>query len=89
MIVIETSRDSPRYVLSEAPFSSSYSCDCITCHQKLGIWCPYKCDLFLQVAFLASALGPRVAAACAHASLGSLSNESGKEGSPGGTILIE
>lgn len=45
--------------------------------------------LFLQVAFLASALGPRVAAACAHASLGSLSNESGKEGSPGGTILIE
>ncbi|KAL0369273.1 UNVERIFIED_CONTAM: SWI/SNF complex subunit SWI3C [Sesamum calycinum] len=34
------------------------------------------------VAFLASALGPRVAAACAHASLASLSKDSDKEGSP-------
>lgn len=42
--------------------------------------------LLLQVAFLASALGPRVAAACAHASLSSLSNQSGNEGSPGGMI---
>lgn len=39
---------------------------------------------FLQVAFLASALGPRVAAACAHESLASLSKESDKEGTPGG-----
>ncbi|KAG6408323.1 hypothetical protein SASPL_131328 [Salvia splendens] len=49
-------------------------------------------NLFLEisqlctVAFLASALGPRVAAACAHASLGSLSMESSKEGSPGGSL---
>ncbi|KAL0365902.1 UNVERIFIED_CONTAM: SWI/SNF complex subunit SWI3C [Sesamum radiatum] len=35
-----------------------------------------------MVAFLASALGPRVAAACAHASLASLSKDSDKEGSP-------
>ncbi|XP_020548192.1 SWI/SNF complex subunit SWI3C isoform X2 [Sesamum indicum] len=34
------------------------------------------------VAFLASALGPRVAAACAHASLASLSKDSDKEGNP-------
>ncbi|KAG8389764.1 hypothetical protein BUALT_Bualt01G0012500 [Buddleja alternifolia] len=34
------------------------------------------------VAFLASALGPRVAAACAHTSLASLSKDSGGEGSP-------
>ncbi|KAI3464540.1 hypothetical protein Pfo_021203 [Paulownia fortunei] len=34
------------------------------------------------VAFLASALGPRVAAACAHASLASLSKDGGKEASP-------
>ncbi|XP_047980414.1 SWI/SNF complex subunit SWI3C-like isoform X1 [Salvia hispanica] len=38
------------------------------------------------VAFIASALGPRVAAACAHASLGSLSTESGKEGHTGGPL---
>ncbi|KAL1567217.1 SWI/SNF complex subunit SWI3C-like [Salvia divinorum] len=38
------------------------------------------------VAFLASALGPRVAAACAHVSLGSLSKESSTEGSPGGYL---
>lgn len=38
------------------------------------------------VAFLASALGPRVAAACAHESLASLSKEIGKEGSPGGPL---
>ncbi|PIN16991.1 Chromatin remodeling factor subunit [Handroanthus impetiginosus] len=38
------------------------------------------------VAFLASALGPRVAAACAHASLASLSKDSGTEGSPNGEI---
>ncbi|KAL8459473.1 hypothetical protein ACS0TY_036820 [Phlomoides rotata] len=36
-----------------------------------------------QVAFLASALGPRVAAACAHESLASLTKESDKEGTPG------
>ncbi|KAL1567219.1 SWI/SNF complex subunit SWI3C-like [Salvia divinorum] len=39
-----------------------------------------------EVAFLASALGPRVAAACAHVSLGSLSKESSTEGSPGGYL---
>ncbi|KAL1567222.1 SWI/SNF complex subunit SWI3C-like [Salvia divinorum] len=38
------------------------------------------------VVFLASALGPRVAAACAHVSLGSLSKESSTEGSPGGYL---
>ncbi|KAH6789110.1 SWITCH/sucrose nonfermenting 3C [Perilla frutescens var. frutescens] len=38
------------------------------------------------VAFLASALGPRVAAACAHESLASLSKESSMEGSPGGPL---
>lgn len=40
------------------------------------------------MAFIASALGPRVAAACAHASLGSLSMESGKEGHAGGMITL-
>ncbi|KAL7128351.1 hypothetical protein ABFS83_14G310500 [Erythranthe nasuta] len=38
------------------------------------------------VAFLASALGPRVAAACAHASLSSLSKDSSTEGIPNGGI---
>ncbi|KAL1567226.1 SWI/SNF complex subunit SWI3C-like [Salvia divinorum] len=38
------------------------------------------------VVFFASALGPRVAAACAHVSLGSLSKESSTEGSPGGYL---
>ncbi|KAL3845509.1 hypothetical protein ACJIZ3_002912 [Penstemon smallii] len=38
------------------------------------------------VAFLVSALGPRVAAACAHASLESLSKDGSKEGSPHGEI---
>lgn len=40
----------------------------------------------LQVAFLASALGPRVAAACAHESLASLSKDSGNEGISNGGI---
>ncbi|KAK6114913.1 hypothetical protein DH2020_007182 [Rehmannia glutinosa] len=41
-----------------------------------------------HVAFLASTLGPRVAAACSHASLASLSKDAdgGKEGSPHGDI---
>ncbi|KAL1535237.1 SWI/SNF complex subunit SWI3C-like [Salvia divinorum] len=39
-----------------------------------------------HVAFLASTLGPRVAAACAHVSLSSLSKESSTEGSPGGYL---
>ncbi|PIN17056.1 Chromatin remodeling factor subunit [Handroanthus impetiginosus] len=38
------------------------------------------------VAFLSYALGPRVAAACAHASLASLSKDGGKEGSPHGEV---
>lgn len=33
--------------------------------------------LVFQVAFLASAVGPRVAAACAHASLAALSEDDG------------
>ncbi|KAL1535243.1 SWI/SNF complex subunit SWI3C-like [Salvia divinorum] len=40
----------------------------------------------VEVTFLASTLGPRVAAACAHVSLGSLSKESSTEGSPGGYL---
>ncbi|KAL2513143.1 SWI/SNF complex subunit SWI3C [Abeliophyllum distichum] len=39
------------------------------------------------VAFLASALGPRVAAACAHASLGALCKDGGKEESPRGETM--
>ncbi|KAK6114912.1 hypothetical protein DH2020_007181 [Rehmannia glutinosa] len=44
-----------------------------------------------SVAFLASTLGPRVAAACAHASLASLSKDAdgGKEGSPHGDITTD
>ncbi|GER37723.1 SWI/SNF complex subunit SWI3C [Striga asiatica] len=38
------------------------------------------------VAFLASTLGPRVAAACAHTSLASLCKDDSKEGSPHGEI---
>ncbi|XP_022768132.1 SWI/SNF complex subunit SWI3C-like isoform X5 [Durio zibethinus] len=45
-------------------------------------------SLLQQVAFLASAVGPRVAAACAHASLAALSEDVHKEGSGHGNRLV-